>query len=182
MCISAQGEEQTVGRIAHPTAYARIDKHGRGKGTAARHLPPPGAISSVATTDSIDNNQGAFMKILQTVCIALLCGASAFSAERAAAATSKWHFKIKNSTDADIVKLQVSQNKKSWGKFDIGSGIGPGETATMYWDSSTDNEKCVQWIRAKFSDGTYSSPSKQDFCHDLDEPIVFSDDDDDSDD
>jgi|SRR5690348_6681999 hypothetical protein len=142
----------------------------------------PGITCSVAMADSIDNNQGVFMKILQAVRIALLCTAFGFSGGQATAATGKWHFKVKNSTDTDIVKLQVSQNKKSWGKFDIGSGIGPGETATMYWDSSTDNEKCVQWIRAKFSDGTYSSPSKQDFCHDLDEPIVFSDDDDDSDD
>ena len=122
------------------------------------------------------------MRILLAVRIALLCAAFGLPAGQAAAAAGKWHFKVKNSTDADIVKLQVSQNKKSWGKFDIGSGIAPGETATMYWDSSTDNEKCVQWIRAKFSDGTYSSPSKQDFCHDLDDPIVFSDDDDDGDD
>lgn len=119
------------------------------------------------------------MKIQYAIRIALLCAAFGLPAVSATAAAGKWHFKVKNDTDTDIVKLQVSQNKRDWGKFDIGSGIGPGETATMYWDSSTDNEKCMQWIRAKFSDGKYSEPSKEDFCHDLDDPIVFSDDDDD---
>ncbi|HST28833.1 MAG TPA: hypothetical protein VLK26_10745 [Rudaea sp.] len=116
------------------------------------------------------------MKIQYAASAALLCTGLWLAVIPAAAAAGKWHFKIKNTTSTDIVKLQVSENKKDWGKFDIGSGIGPGETATMYWDSSTNNEKCKQWIRAKFSDGTYSEPSKQDFCHDLDDPIVFSDD------
>jgi len=56
------------------------------------------------------------------------------------------------------------------------AGIGPGETAKMVWDSSTDSEPCEQWIRAKFSDGEYSAPSKQDFCEDLDTPIDFGED------
>ena len=107
--------------------------------------------------------------------IALVCAASLLAAGSVMAKTGQWHFKVKNSTNTDIVKLQVSVDKKDWGAFDIGKdGIGPGETATLVWDSSTDNDPCEEWIRAKFSDGQYSPPSKQDFCEDLDTPIEFS--------
>jgi hypothetical protein len=70
--------------------------------------------------------------------------------------------------------LEVSQDKHEWGNFDIGDGIGPGERAKLVWASSTNDEKCHQWIRAKFSDGTWSEPTKQDFCRDLDDPIEFT--------
>ncbi|HET8940773.1 MAG TPA: hypothetical protein VFN13_02135 [Rudaea sp.] len=89
-------------------------------------------------------------------------------------AASNWHFVVKNKTESTIIKLEVSQNKHTWGNFDIGEGIEPGERATMEWDSSTDGEKCHQWIRAKFDDGTWSEPVKEDFCHDLDDPIEFT--------
>jgi hypothetical protein len=77
------------------------------------------------------------------------------------AVAEDWHFVVKNKTTSNITKLEVSQDKSSWGNFDIGSGIGPGEKATMVWASSTDDQKCHQWIRAKF-------------CHDLDDPIEFT--------
>jgi len=91
-----------------------------------------------------------------------------------ASAAQQWHFVVKNKTESNITKLQVSQDRKEWGNFDVGSGIGPGERATLVWDESTNNEKCHQWIRAKFEDGSWSEPSKQDFCKDLDEPIEFT--------
>jgi len=103
--------------------------------------------------------------------------AVALAALSADAKSGEWHFKVKNSTNTDIVKLQVSTNKKDWGAFDIGKeGIGPGEIATLVWDTSADNDPCEEWIRAKFSDGQYSAPSKQDFCEDLDTPIEFTED------
>lgn len=89
-------------------------------------------------------------------------------------AADQWHFVVSNATSSKIVKLQVSEDKSSWGDFDIGSGIAPGATSTMVWDASTNNEGCEQWIRAKFADGSTSPPSKQDFCQDLDDPIEFS--------
>lgn len=92
----------------------------------------------------------------------------------AQAAAGEWHFKVANETKAKITKLQVSLDKKDWGDFDVGSGIATGETVTMEWDASTDSDPCKEWIRAKFSDGQYSAPSKQDFCQNLDDPIVFS--------
>lgn len=91
-----------------------------------------------------------------------------------ASAADEWHFVVANKTESRIVKLEVSENGKTWGNFDVGRGIAAGESATMVWDSSTDDESCKQWIRAKFMDGSYSEPSKQDFCQDLDDPIEFS--------
>ncbi len=92
----------------------------------------------------------------------------------AAAKDSEWYFKVTNSTESRIVKLQVSADRKEWGDFDIGSGIKAGETETLTWDASTDDEPCEQWIRAKFKDGSTSEPSKQDFCQNLHDPIEFS--------
>jgi hypothetical protein len=111
------------------------------------------------------------------VFVTLIGAAMAMAALCAHAKSGQWHFKVKNSTTTDIVKLQVSTNKKDWGAFDIGKdGIGPDETATLVWDTSTDSDPCEEWIRAKFSDGQYSAPSKQDFCEDLDTPIEFGED------
>lgn len=113
------------------------------------------------------------MSISNKVKAGLFCAVLALPALQAAAA-DQWHFKVKNATESRITKLQVSEDKKEWGDFDVGRGIGAGKTETMLWDSSTDNEGCDQWIRAKFSDGTYSEASKQNFCEDLDTPIEFT--------
>jgi hypothetical protein len=113
------------------------------------------------------------MSIGNTLKIALLCAAVSLPSLYARAA-DEWHFKVTNATQSRITKLQVSEDKKTWGDFDVGRGIAPGKTETMVWDSSTDDEGCEQWIRAKFSDGTFSEPSKQNFCEDLDDPIEFS--------
>jgi hypothetical protein len=91
------------------------------------------------------------------------------------AAEGQWTFKVTNKATSKITKLEVSEDKSKWGNFDIGSGIAPGKTMTLAWDSSTDNQACTQWIRAKFSDGGFSEPSKQDFCENLDDPIEFTD-------
>lgn len=102
----------------------------------------------------------------------LLCAALAFSSVSASA--DQWSFKVTNDTSSKITSLQVSEDKSEWGMFDIGSGIGAGDTETLVWDASTNSESCNQWIRAKFADGSTSPASKQDFCQDLDNPIVFS--------
>jgi hypothetical protein len=114
------------------------------------------------------------MSIKNCIRVTLLC-ASLSVPMLSAFAADQWHFVVKNKTGSKITKLQVSQDKSDWGDFDIGSGIDPGKTETLVWDSSTDDENCDQWIRAKFSDGSYSEASKQDFCQDLDTPIEFED-------
>ncbi|MDR3385648.1 MAG: hypothetical protein P4L92_01240 [Rudaea sp.] len=113
------------------------------------------------------------MSIQNTIRVALACLPISLLTLSANAA-DQWHFVVKNKTESNITKLEVSQDKQEWGNFDIGDGIGPGERVTLVWASSTNDEKCHQWIRAKFSDGSWSEPSKQDFCRDLDEPIEFT--------
>lgn len=113
------------------------------------------------------------MSMNKKVWAAMLGAAFVLPAMQATAA-DQWHFVVANKTESRIVKLQVSEDRKQWGDFDIGRGIAAGETATLIWDASTDNEDCNQWIRAKFMDGSYSEASKQDFCKDLDDPIEFS--------
>ncbi len=105
--------------------------------------------------------------------ISLLCLSVALPALNAAAA-EEFHFVVKNKTKDRITKLEVSENKKNWGNFDIGDGIGGGKSATLVWAESTNDQACDQWIRAKFADGSWSEPVKEDFCHDLDEPIEFT--------
>ncbi len=107
----------------------------------------------------------------------LLVSASmlAFSlvANVASASAEQWYFYVKNSSNSTIKSLLVSQTGTKWGYFDIGTGISPSENTKMVWDSSTNNESCDQFIKATFADGSESTPSKIDFCKDLDDPIVF---------
>ena len=106
---------------------------------------------------------------------AVLLAAGLLAAANAALAQdSEFYFKVTNDTESRISALQVSIDRKEWGDFDIGKGIKSGETETLVWDASTDEEPCEQYIRAKFSDGSVSPPSKMDFCQNLDDPIVFS--------
>lgn len=107
-----------------------------------------------------------------SLCATLLGSAFSFMAPVANAA-EQWYFHVDNDSDSRIVKLEVSENRKSWGYFDIGRGIAPGTSAKLTWDASTNDEGCKQWVRAKFADGSSSEPARIDFCKDLDEPIVF---------
>lgn len=89
------------------------------------------------------------------------------------ASASDYYFFVENKSSSRIVKLEVSQDKKKWGQFDIGRGIGKGKSSKLVWDESTDDEDCEQWVRAKFADGSASEPAQFDFCQAMDDPIVF---------
>ena len=89
------------------------------------------------------------------------------------ASAKDYYFYVENKTDSRITKLEVSQDKRKWGFFDIGRGIGRGKSSKLVWDESTDDEDCEQWIRARFADGTTSEPAQFDFCQAMDVPIVF---------
>jgi len=104
---------------------------------------------------------------------AALLGAYFACAIPVAQAAEEWYFYVENQADSRIVKLQVSENKKRWGDFDIGRGIAPGKSVKLVWDASTDNEGCNQWIRVKYADGSSSEPAKFNFCKNLDDPIIF---------
>jgi len=86
------------------------------------------------------------------------------TAINAQASESEYSFKVHNTTRSTIKKLLVSENGKSWSEFDVGRGIGPGQSETMVWDSSTNNEGCKQSVKAVYSDGAESEPAKFDFC------------------
>lgn len=75
-----------------------------------------------------------------------------------------YSFTATNTTNSPITKVFVSENKKTWGYFDIGSGIKPGSTANLVWDQSTNSESCSQWVKAVYADGSESEPAKFDFC------------------
>jgi hypothetical protein len=75
-----------------------------------------------------------------------------------------YSFKVHNGSDSRITKILVSENGKSWGQFNVGSGIKPGATVKLTWDSSTNNEACEQYVKAVFADGTQAKPSRFDFC------------------
>ncbi|SRR6266849_2751225 len=86
------------------------------------------------------------------------------SATLSIAKTNDYKFKVHNNTKQDIKKIQVSQDGKKWGYFDIGDGIKAGATEELVWDKSTDNENCEQYFKAVFANGEESDAVKFDFC------------------
>ena len=80
------------------------------------------------------------------------------------ARTPDYKFKVHNNTKSAIKKLQVSEDGKKWGFFDIGSGIKAGETVDLVWDKSTDSESCEQYFKVQFADDEWSDAVKFNFC------------------
>ena len=96
-----------------------------------------------------------------------LAAASALLAVAAlTAAESDYQFKVKNTTKETITKLLASEDGKSYGNFDIGKGIKPGETITLAWDKKTEGSDCEWYFKAVFEDGEESEAVKFDFCED----------------
>ena len=98
-------------------------------------------------------------KVLVLAAVLVLMGASLGFAK-----ANEYKFKVHNNTKQDIKKLQVSEDGKKWGEFDIGDGIKAGATEELVWDKSTDNENCEQYFRVQFADGDWSDAVKFDFC------------------
>src|SRR5688500_7063652 len=74
----------------------------------------------------------------------------------------EYSFKVKNKSENKIKQVLVSEDKKTWGKFDIGKGIASGATVKLTWDKSTNKEGCKQWVKAVFDDEEESEPAKFD--------------------
>ncbi len=89
----------------------------------------------------------------------LVVGVTALSAE-------EYSFTVENSTKTKITQVLVSEDGKTWGKFDIGQGIKPHETVTLIWDESTNDEDCKQHVKAVWSDRSESESAIFDFCED----------------
>jgi hypothetical protein len=77
---------------------------------------------------------------------------------------AEYSFRVHNSTDTRITKILVSENRRTWGAFDVGRGIKAGDDAKLVWDKSTNNQECEQWVKAVFADGSETKPAKFDFC------------------
>jgi hypothetical protein len=75
-----------------------------------------------------------------------------------------YKFKVHNNAKLTIKKIQVSEDGKKWGYFDIGSGIAAGATDELVWDKSTDEGNCEWYFKAVWSDGEESDAAKFDFC------------------
>lgn len=75
-----------------------------------------------------------------------------------------YSFKVHNNTKETITKLQVSEDGETYGYFDIGDGIKPGETETLVWNQATNSQSCHQWFKAVWESGTEGKPVKFDFC------------------
>lgn len=98
-------------------------------------------------------------------CVRILLFAFVFAAMGGVAlADDEYSFEVTNNTKLTIKKILVSEDGKEYGFFDIGKGIKPGQTIKLVWDSSTNGESCQQWVKAVFSDGEESEPTKFDFC------------------
>lgn len=89
-----------------------------------------------------------------------------------ALAADEYSFKVENKTSDVIKKVLVSEDGKTYGPFDIGKGIKPGQTVTLVWDKSTNDQACKQWVKAVYDDGSETTPAKFDFCE-KDLEIVF---------
>ncbi|MDQ6808359.1 MAG: hypothetical protein M3Z64_02880 [Verrucomicrobiota bacterium] len=85
---------------------------------------------------------------------------------RSARAADQYSFKVHNTTKDKITKLLASEDGKDFGSFDIGKGIGAGETATLNWDKKTNEKGCHWFFKAVFADGEESEAKKFDFCED----------------
>ncbi|TDK36732.1 hypothetical protein E2F50_07360 [Rhizobium deserti] len=105
---------------------------------------------------NITSVRTGFVALSFSIAMSGLTATSVYAAE--------FSFTATNSTKSAITKVLVSENKKEWGYFDIGSGIKPGATVDLVWDKSTNNESCGQWVKAAFADGSESEPAKFDFC------------------
>lgn len=98
------------------------------------------------------------MMFMLVLAFALMSGTLSF------AKMAEYKFKVHNNTKQDIKKIQVSEDGKTWGYFDIGDGIKAGATEELVWDKSTDNSGCEQYFKAQFADGDWSDAVKFDFC------------------
>ncbi|HLW34351.1 MAG TPA: hypothetical protein VKS98_01715 [Chthoniobacterales bacterium] len=108
------------------------------------------------------------MKKISLMKAALLALAltSAFVLPRFAKAEdeSEYSFVLHNTTKEKITGLMVSEDGEKWGKFDVGAGLNPGESAKFVWNKETNSQACEQFVKAEFEDGKESQPVKHDFC------------------
>lgn len=100
----------------------------------------------------------------KTLLLGFAFTAAIFLSRLAVADDNEYSFVLHNTTQEKITALMVSEDGEKWGKFDIGKGLEPGESAKLVWDKSTNSQKCTQYVKAEFEDGSESKPVQHDFC------------------
>ena len=113
--------------------------------------------------------QGTFVRMFLLSAAFILVGFSTSYAQ-----DSEFSFKVINKTNSTIKKLLVAEPGKKYGYFDIGAGIAPRTSMTLVWSRATDNQSCVQYIKAVYADKSESEPVKFDFCEE-DLELEFTD-------
>lgn len=98
-------------------------------------------------------------KVLKSLIAVIALSSAAISAY-----AEEYSFKLHNTTDTAIKQLLVSEDGQEWGYFDIGEGIASGQSETLVWDQSTNDEDCKQYFKAVFADGEESDAVIFDFC------------------
>ncbi|MSP28602.1 MAG: hypothetical protein EXR80_09440 [Methylococcales bacterium] len=104
------------------------------------------------------------MTIQKAAGLLMVAGLLVVSAMSAYAEEGGYSFVAHNTTKVAIKQMLVSEDGKKWGGFDIGSGLAAGQSVTLVWAASTDNESCTQFVKAVFSDGEEGEPVKFYFC------------------
>lgn len=82
----------------------------------------------------------------------------------ASAHAEDYSFTVNNNSGSKIVRIQVSEDGRNWGDFDIGGGIPAGASAELTWAEHTNDAGCVWQFAATFADGSTSDPVPFDFC------------------
>ncbi len=103
-------------------------------------------------------------RFMKTGLLALAFALMSFSVSQAHFVNPEYSFKVHNKTENTIKKLLASEDGKTFGYFDIGKGIGPGQKRTLVWDKSTDDGNCEQYFKAVFDNGEESEVVEFDFC------------------
>ena len=124
-----------------------------------------GSLESAKNFSQLENNQSMRFsnKFGKPMTLALALTLLSFTASFAYPAP-EYKFKVYNNTKVAIKRIQVSEDGKKWGEFDIAPGIRAGATVELVWDKSTDNGACEWWFKATWSDGEVSDAAKFDFC------------------
>jgi hypothetical protein len=80
-------------------------------------------------------------------------------------------FVVKNSTDSQLIALQISSNNHSWSAFSSVK-LEPGKTANFQWNP-TPQSNCTQYVRGEFTKTGWSFPVKIDFCENPNLQVTF---------
>jgi hypothetical protein len=102
--------------------------------------------------------------LLKTLLVAIALGTVLSLPRLARAGDGDYSFKVHNTTEHKITGLMCSEDGETYGNFDIGDGIKPGDSMTLVWDKSTHSQSCHQYFKAEFEDESESKPVQFDFC------------------